>query len=618
MADDSTQPDCSFCHCEQAGWCELYKKKMTSNPPNWQWCQSLTSEQRAAYYKKCKKGFRSILAAASASQVDVFQFYDKLPERKSDYAVCVIANNDSEEFLGVTRKWMRAYAERCGADYIELLGDQNPEWPMSNKYRLSQVTKTYEKTVYFDCDVVVREDTPNLFTETPDDKISAYDEWGCWVDREDTGWILTQQELIAHKILDVKDRDQYLQNGRFENKKMLNGGVLVIPKSLWHYYQQPNKPYPRQWCFDQNYLTLLLPESKLNRLSYKFNCSYTERQFYIKQRDSHIIHVNNLRYEKEKRKELLENMYEKGGKWNDLAVHEDVSTSRQYHICEAALRHQEKANKELVEYINGQTEKKKSVNRVCILVLGHSQKQFDTIENRPYLKKVNLNTLNAGEFSGNEWAESRAFLSNTELFPKSAEFYGVVTASWNKKYYYSEIDNFHNWFSTQVLLNSEPEDNVVLCADLFCSCNWLNNDACFNGNCVLNSVLSKEYYNNADICRAFLRLFKLRPAHKRVAYSNQFICHKSLYMEYMKFLKEHDAATKVKWFVEKVVTSKYPEVIWSDKYRNHYSATRIYAYFFEMLTVFWFSQGDYKFIANGARSNSWYNQQSIVERLHNW
>ena len=618
MVDESTQPDCSFCHCEKAGWCELYKKKMTSTPPNWQWCKSLTPEQRVAYYKKCKTGIRSVLTAASDSQVDIFQFYDKLPERKSDYAVCVIANGHSEDLLDVTREWTCAYAKKCGADYVELLGDQNPQWPISNKYRLSQVTKAYEKTVYFDCDVVVREDTPNLFTETPDDKISAYDEWRCWVDRDDTAWILQQQEIIADKILGPEDRGQFLQTGRFVNNKMLNGGVLVIPRALWYYYQQPSKAYPKHWCFDQNYLTLLLPESKLNRQSYKFNCSYTERRFYIKQRDSYIVHINNLKHEQERRKELLRRMYQTGDGRVNLDIHEDISTSRQYHTCEVALHRQEKANKRLVEYVDGQTEKNKSVNEVCILVSGHSQKQFDTIKQRPYLRKVNLNSIDAGEFSGNEWAESRIFLSNTGLFPTSANFYGVVTASWNKKYCHSEIDNFHNWFSTQVLLNSEPEDNVVLCADVFCSCNWLNNDSCFNGNCVLNSVLSKRYYNNADICRTFLRLFKLRPAHKRVAYSNQFICHKSLYMEYMKFLKEHDAATKIKWFVEKVVMSKYPEVMRTEEGRDRYAETRIYAYFFEMLTVFWFSQGDYKFIANGSRASNWYNKNSIVERLHNW
>ena len=93
----------------------------------------------------------------------------------------------------------------------------------------------------------------------------------------------------------------------------------------------------------------------------------------------------------------------------------------------------------------------------------------------------------------------------------------------------------------------------------------------------------------------------------------------------MKFLKEHDAATKIKWFVEKFVTSKCSGFnMWEEEggdisYVNkRYSEKRIHAYFFEMLTVFWFSQGDYKFIANGARSNSWYNKQSIVERLHNW
>ena len=43
------------CHCDSPGFCPLFNKVMTDNPPNWQWCQSLSEEQREKYYIENKK-----------------------------------------------------------------------------------------------------------------------------------------------------------------------------------------------------------------------------------------------------------------------------------------------------------------------------------------------------------------------------------------------------------------------------------------------------------------------------------------------------------------------------------------------------------------------------------
>ena len=43
------------CRCPQAGFCELFRQEMTYDPPNWQWCQNATSEEREWYRKQCVK-----------------------------------------------------------------------------------------------------------------------------------------------------------------------------------------------------------------------------------------------------------------------------------------------------------------------------------------------------------------------------------------------------------------------------------------------------------------------------------------------------------------------------------------------------------------------------------
>ena len=310
------------CQCENAGWCDLFKKEMTYDPPNWQWCKSLSEDQRREYFNKMESTVRVLKKAPDEKKADIVNFFDILPEKKSKYAVCVIPANDSAmELLDITRAGVKKYAEKCGADYIELSGDQNPDWTMSNKYRLNRVAKSYDKTLYLDCDIVVKDDAPNIFELTPDDKISAYDEYEIFKQRNDTAWIRNQQEHIFITTLssfsdDIKE--EYITNGEFITESMINGGVLVIPNALADYYKQPSSPYTKFWCFDQHLLTLELPEEKFNNLTYKFNCEYEGKDFWYFTHDAHFIHLNGLNNKPDFRKYVL-NQFSLG----DFALHKE-------------------------------------------------------------------------------------------------------------------------------------------------------------------------------------------------------------------------------------------------------------------------------------------------------
>jgi hypothetical protein len=205
--------------------------------------------------------------------------------------------------LDITRINIQNYAKKCGADYIELTGDQHPDWPMANKYRVHSVSSVYEKTLYLDCDIIVKDNAPNLFEITPNDKISACSDFNRFKKWGDVAWIKNEQELIVHKMLDGKHDN--VKNGTFTPTEMLNGGVIVIPKSMADYYKQPHQPYPRKWCFDQNYLTLTLPPSRLNLLPSTFNNTTVSSQkcpdvticteFWEEVDKCYIIHVNGIK-----------------------------------------------------------------------------------------------------------------------------------------------------------------------------------------------------------------------------------------------------------------------------------------------------------------------------------
>jgi len=43
------------CQCSNHGFCDFFKQEMTYSPPNWQWCQNATPEERAKYKIDCDK-----------------------------------------------------------------------------------------------------------------------------------------------------------------------------------------------------------------------------------------------------------------------------------------------------------------------------------------------------------------------------------------------------------------------------------------------------------------------------------------------------------------------------------------------------------------------------------
>lgn len=241
---------------------------------------------------------KTIKKCISNSTVPIINFYDELDDPQSDYAVCVIPANDyAMQLLNISRESIQKYAKKCNADYIELKGDQNPDWPMSNKYRLHKVSSTYEKTLYLDCDIIIKDESPNLFELTPNDKISAYEEYEIFSmpDADHFGWARKDYELIIRTCL--KNNSYFMDNGKIRfPDKMINGGVLMIPKSEADYYKQPEYPYPKIWCFDQQLLTVLLErDNKLFTLDKKWNFEFIRQDFWENHDSAYFLHFNAAR-----------------------------------------------------------------------------------------------------------------------------------------------------------------------------------------------------------------------------------------------------------------------------------------------------------------------------------
>lgn len=283
-----------------------------------------------------------------------------------------------------------------------------------------------------------------------------------------------------------------------------------------------------------------------------------------------------------------------------------LTLSKKYHYCSLANDYQKDKNKQIYNYIYSQKIDDIQYSKLQILCLGHDQKQFNSISDAKYLKKINLNEINAGKYSHNKWAEARAFLC-PDLFDSEKEYIGFVTASWNIKYQpFCRIDNFTNWNTAKVLLNSKAEDKIVLCADIFCPCIWFQDH---------NNVLSVFLGGmSKDIGYEFLETFGINfTKHIKAPVSNQLILHIDNYQKYYSYLIDNDIYAKLDNFIEQRVKKN---IHIQNNLTLNYSYPRINGYFMEMLTCFWFASQDFLFLPNTERKDNWYQQNNILSRIN--
>ena len=220
----------------------------------------------------------------------VIQFDDVLPRQNSDIAVCVIPANDiAAKQLDITRSNILNYANSCGADYVELDGDLSPDWPMSNKYRLKQVIEKYEHTLYLDCDVVVKEGSPNVFEIFNKDKISFVNEF--YILKNSYHYTLFKH-FCYERFMILEDYPHLYKNNRTVQP---NGGMMFFPQKFAEKYSQPEKPYYKTWCFDQDYLILNLDEDDFELVDCRYNLEFIDFEFWSKIEDAYFVHLNGCR-----------------------------------------------------------------------------------------------------------------------------------------------------------------------------------------------------------------------------------------------------------------------------------------------------------------------------------
>jgi len=235
-------------------------------------------------------------------------------------------------------------------------------------------------------------------------------------------------------------------------------------------------------------------------------------------------------------------------------------------------------------------------SRLCIAVVGHSHKQFATIENRDYLKPLYLQNLELGEFSkfqNNSTAEIRAFLSDIFEYDKY-DYVGTTTASWHMKYTDERrrLDNIDRWIE----LDKLDDERTLYCATTATTEGWIQDE-----NSTMNFLGIPKRHQ--EIILNYHKSIGLEPSNRLVPNHNQIICHKNLYKKIENHFREN--IFQLSDMVDIFETSDYQE----------FAKPRVLAFICEFSGMMFLDSLNLNFISVQSRHQlDWFHGENINSR----
>jgi hypothetical protein len=205
--------------------------------------------------------------------------------------VTLCIGEESLSIAEITHPTIKAYANKLGVDFVLVDTEPSPSIsPHWAKFKLYDLLNKYDRIIYFDTDLVVRDDCPNLFEIVPYNQIGAFNE---------AKFMPREYSLIETARFYNVDWENLHWNGKYYNT-----GVLVFSKCHRHLFKKPDAEFPNY--FEQSYLNLKIAQEENTRtvedkslmfdLSYRYN-RMTCLDFSGEERHaSYIVHYAGYKY----------------------------------------------------------------------------------------------------------------------------------------------------------------------------------------------------------------------------------------------------------------------------------------------------------------------------------
>jgi FkbM family methyltransferase len=198
-------------------------------------------------------------------------------------AVVTIAVGEKyEEMAKITHPTLKAYANKIGAEFIVI--DTPGNFPHWEKFKLYELLIKYNRIIYLDTDLIVRDDCPDLFEMIPETKLGVFNE-GRFSSR--LGSLQEAFEEYNQPFPEKYDGTYY------------NTGVMVLSRKHRSLFKPPSKVVSLG-MFEQGYLNMKImldldndkeKEKRVEELDYKLNrMTILDSHCGIHRLDSYIVH----------------------------------------------------------------------------------------------------------------------------------------------------------------------------------------------------------------------------------------------------------------------------------------------------------------------------------------
>jgi len=194
------------------------------------------------------------------------------------YLVLTIAIGDNyTELAKITHPSIKAYSERINSDFMVI--DKPYDLPHWNKFEIFKLLTKYDRIIYFDTDLVIRSDCPNLFEIVPEYELGVFNEGVFVHDR-----IISLKQAAEKFEIDVN----------LTSPDYYNTGVMVVSRNHRNIFKKPQQVFNTGY-FEQDYINLQILKQKVKMcdLHYRYNrMSFldTQRILGMPRHDSYIIH----------------------------------------------------------------------------------------------------------------------------------------------------------------------------------------------------------------------------------------------------------------------------------------------------------------------------------------
>jgi len=194
---------------------------------------------------------------------------------KTKAVVTVATGREYLDLLEITGPTIRAYADRCRADYIALTNSTKSWWGLE-KFRTRHFVEQYEEVLFVDADCIIKESCPSLFGQDCD--LMIHDDAPYL---QSLDWLRSERCDVCTAIgIEYDNSDT-----------CLNSGVVYTRKSAASVWTEPPENIPTSHCAEQIVVEQQAIKYGYELLDSRFNWQFYFKNFWDGIEDAHIIHL---------------------------------------------------------------------------------------------------------------------------------------------------------------------------------------------------------------------------------------------------------------------------------------------------------------------------------------